>query len=139
MERVGGVIAGCGEVEGELELDDAVWLKLVGGGEGFRGMRPLVMGHEGSQRDGSRRDLGEGLDAALGAGGVGDDEGETVGDAGAEIPGDGILDLVMTFSTSNTGLRVGDTSVRLSGVRNTATGPVGFNLVQAVKVINRRY
>ena len=55
-----------------------------------------------------------------------------------DVNGDGVLDLVMTFSTSNTGLKVGDTSVRLTGARNTASGTVGFNLTQAVKVINRR-
>lgn len=55
-----------------------------------------------------------------------------------DVNGDGILDLVMTFSTSNTGLKVGDTSVRLTGLRSTATGPVGFDLLQTVTVINRR-
>ncbi len=55
-----------------------------------------------------------------------------------DVNGDGILDLVMTFTTSSTGLKVGDTSVRLTGVRSTATGPVQFDLSQSVSVINRR-
>ncbi len=44
-----------------------------------------------------------------------------------DVNGDGILDLVMTFTTSSTGLKVGDTSVRLTGVRSTATGR--YNLI----------
>ncbi len=55
-----------------------------------------------------------------------------------DVNGDGILDLVMSFSTSSTGLKVGDTSVQLSGVRSTPTGPVGFNLAQAVRVVGKR-
>jgi large repetitive protein len=56
----------------------------------------------------------------------------------ADVNNDGILDLVMAFNTNNTGLKVGDTFVKLTGIRATATGPVDFELTQTVRVINRR-
>lgn len=56
----------------------------------------------------------------------------------ADVNGDGVLDLVMSFSTSSTGLKAGDTLVRLTGVRAAADGLLPFDLTQAVKVRNRR-
>ena len=56
----------------------------------------------------------------------------------ADVNGDGVLDLVMSFSTSSTGLKAGDTLVRLTGLRATADGLLPFELTQAVTVRNRR-
>ncbi len=56
----------------------------------------------------------------------------------ADVNGDGVLDLVMSFTTSSTGLKIGDTFVRLTGSRAVADGLLPFELTQAVTVRNRR-
>ena len=52
--------------------------------------------------------------------------------------GDGILDLVLKFKTSETGLQSGDTSVLLEGNLLPELGGDFFSVEQAITVVNGR-